>query len=284
MSEPEMDVQRFIELVEARRHGEGPLELVDAASAVNRELGELADRVVEHFVVEARRDGHSWTAIGDRLGVSKQAARQRFADRRMTLLGGDLEFRPRLQACLDQARVAAEREGSAEIDSHHLLLGLLHAGVGAAALDRLNVTRDRMLESVRRLFDAASEAGEEGEPSLSADASEAIEGARGLARERGDAYVGTEHLLFVLGTDPGSRARRVLNDLGVDVAAIKRELEDTLCPTPRRRRRRRRTQEPACSFCRRPQSKAGRLVAGPGVCICENCVDLAYDELSPRRR
>src|SRR2546423_1417833 len=37
--------------------------------------------------------------------------------------------------------------------------------------------------------------------------------------------VRTEHLLFVLALDPGGRARRVLGDLGTDIAAIKRELE-----------------------------------------------------------
>jgi ClpX C4-type zinc finger len=31
----------------------------------------------------------------------------------------------------------------------------------------------------------------------------------------------------------------------------------------------------ACSFCGRPQRKTRKLVAGPGVYICEKCVDLA---------
>jgi hypothetical protein len=44
--------------------------------------------------------------------------------------------------------------------------------------------------------------------------------------------------LGVLALDPGSRARRVLNDLDVDVAAIKRELNCYVTLNPRRRRRR----------------------------------------------
>src|SRR5258708_2304609 len=37
--------------------------------------------------------------------------------------------------------------------------------------------------------------------------------------------VRTEPLLFVLALDAGGRARRVLNDLGTDIASIKRDLE-----------------------------------------------------------
>jgi hypothetical protein len=41
----------------------------------------------------------------------------------------------------------------------------------------------------------------------------------------------------VLATDPGGRARRVLNALHVNVADLKRELEHCLPRTLRRRRR-----------------------------------------------
>ena len=34
-----------------------------------------------------------------------------------------------------------------------------------------------------------------------------------------------------------------------------------------------------CSFCRKPQAKARRLIAGPGVYICDECVDLCNDIL-----
>ena len=31
----------------------------------------------------------------------------------------------------------------------------------------------------------------------------------------------------------------------------------------------------ACSFCGRPQTQVAKLVAGPGVYICDGCVELA---------
>jgi hypothetical protein len=57
----------------------GPLDRVEAALAVGAELASGADELIGQFVTEARQAGCSWTEIGQRMGVSKQAARQRFA-------------------------------------------------------------------------------------------------------------------------------------------------------------------------------------------------------------
>ena len=32
-----------------------------------------------------------------------------------------------------------------------------------------------------------------------------------------------------------------------------------------------------CSFCGKPQSEARKIIAGPGVCICDECVSLCND-------
>jgi hypothetical protein len=50
------------------------LSRVDAAIRLGRELEGAADRVVDHFVGEARNADCSWTAIAQLLGVSKQTA------------------------------------------------------------------------------------------------------------------------------------------------------------------------------------------------------------------
>jgi len=77
-----------------------------------------------------------------------------------------------------------------------------------------------------------------GKPPESAGAREAIAGAEMLARRAGCGYVGTEHLLGALAMDPGSRARRVLDRLGVPIPAVKKELECYIGPARRRRRAR----------------------------------------------
>jgi hypothetical protein len=61
-----------------RRAPRGPLDRVETALALAAELTSGADDLIEQFVTEARQAGNSWTEIGARMGVSKQAARQRF--------------------------------------------------------------------------------------------------------------------------------------------------------------------------------------------------------------
>jgi len=91
--------------------------------------------------------------------------------------------------------------------------------------------------------------------------------------------VGTEHLLAALALDPGSRARRVLSHLGVSAAAIKKELGSYVGPGKRRRRRRGKA-DLACSFCGKSQKQVKKLVAGPGVYVCDQCIDLCNEILA----
>src|SRR5262245_44648994 len=102
--------------VHERTGSTDPVGLLDAAAAISAEHAADADRLLDHIVAHARGAGMSWTEIGARLGVSKQAARQRFAD---TLVAGGLPFAartaPRLQVCLDQASEHARADGVAEI-------------------------------------------------------------------------------------------------------------------------------------------------------------------------
>jgi ATP-dependent Clp protease ATP-binding subunit ClpA len=260
---------------------DSPLRRLDQAIALGEELAVEADRVTDHFVRQARESGESWTSIGDRLGVSKQAARMRFAERVQPRF--DPQLRPRLRACLNQAEREAQLDGSSEVGTHHLLAGLLAEGVAAAILEKLGVTAEAIRDSGHRLFGPPLPAVDH-VPPMSAEAKCALDAAAQIARSNArdsdsGEVVGTEHLLGVLALDPGSRARRVLNDLDVDVAAIKRELNCYVTLNPRRRRRRggKVRSDSACSFCGRPASESGQLVAGPGVWICASCVSLAVD-------
>jgi hypothetical protein len=51
-----------------------PLDQLAAITALRHRLDELAD----HAALTARRQGASWVAIGDALGMTKQAAHQRW--------------------------------------------------------------------------------------------------------------------------------------------------------------------------------------------------------------
>ena len=41
-----------------------------------------------------------------------------------------------------------------------------------------------------------------------------------------------------------------------------------------------RDKELCCSFCGKPQDEAQRLIAGPGVCICDECIELCVGILN----
>jgi ATP-dependent Clp protease ATP-binding subunit ClpA len=282
-----VSTRALIETVQRRAETSDPLALLEAAVAIAAEAGEAADAMVDHYVGAARAAGLSWTVIGDRLGISKQAARQRFSPRLEVSGGTTTEpatLAPRLVACLQAAQAAADAEDSVP-GTQHLLLGLLHVGIAANVLDRLGVTRDKVRQAGARLFEPT---GGDDIPRVVGDgeAGAVITRARRFAAQRGQNLAGTEHVLFMLATDPGSSARRVLNDLGVDPARVKKELDDSIAPPPRPARRRRAGKvDPAvrtCSFCGCTDPHR-QMVNGPGVRICGECVALATDIIQAGR-
>jgi len=277
-----VSVPALTEAVRQRVAG-SPLDRVEAALAVGEELTSGADELIGRFVGEARSAGCSWTEIGERIGVSKQAARQRFAQPPRPGLAGGLEWRPRLLACLQAAGREASADAAAETGTHHQLLGLFHEGVAAAVLEKLGIHADAARAVARELFPGGGQTGDQPPPD-SAEARQAIQGAVDLARRAGHGYVGTEHLLCVLALDPGSRARRVLGQLGVSIPAIKKELACYTGIAERRRRRRGKAADCACSFCGKQRSSELRLVAGPGVWICAECIGLCNEILAEREQ
>ncbi len=279
----EMNVPALAAIVQERAPGDDPLVLLEAAIVVAGEASGAADDLIEHYVGAARAANVSWTLIGERLGVSKQAARQKFAHRLQVsdVIGDAAEtmvMAPRLSACLQAAQAAADADDSVP-GTQHLLLGLLHAGGAASVLDRLGVTREKVREANARLFEPAMIAGEDGhERRVVGDggAEQAVTGGQSQFR--------TEHLLFCIALDPGSAARRVLGDLGVEPARIKKELEEWIAPVQRRHRRigKAKGTGRACSFC--GCKDLGPLVAGPGVWICGSCAHTAIEILRAEPR
>src|SRR5258708_8530318 len=134
-----VDVGALAAQVRQRAPG-GPLDQVEAALALSAELASGADELIGQFVTGAREAGCTWTEIGERMGVSKQAARQRYTP--VTPRPAGLERKPRLQACLAAAGREPASDGAAETGTQHLLLGLLEEGVAAAVLDRLRAPLD----------------------------------------------------------------------------------------------------------------------------------------------
>jgi ATP-dependent Clp protease ATP-binding subunit ClpA len=193
-----------------------------------------------------------------------------------------------LQACLDQAAREAQAGGADEIGTHHLLAGLLAEGVAAAVLEGVGAHAEQIRTASQGLFGPPAPTRRDRTPPMSTEAICALDAAAQNAAAHSACTtppeVRPEHLLAVLALDPGSRARRVLNELHVDIAAVKRELQCYIAVSPTRPARwwKRRPPGHACSFCGRT-STPDEIVNGPGIAICRPCVSLATEILAGRQ-
>src|SRR5689334_24094190 len=96
-----VDLQTLIEQLDTELSGADPLTKLGEAQARARNLNDIGDQLVDHYVAKARDGGASWSQIGDALGVSKQAAQQR-------RVGGQFErFTARARAVVVQAQETA---------------------------------------------------------------------------------------------------------------------------------------------------------------------------------
>ena len=146
-----VSLDTLITFVKVQRPEGSALDNLADAVAVGEHLGEQADSLIGHFVDQARRSGASWSQIGASMGVSKQAAQQRFVPRGDPAVGlsipGDFSrFTQRARGVLAAAEDHARAADSAVIGSDHLALGLFAEpdGLAAKAIAALGVTEQQV--------------------------------------------------------------------------------------------------------------------------------------------
>src|ERR687890_114975 len=66
------------EIEQYRPEPSAVLDRLSAALQASERLTLVGDQVVDHFVQQARAAGASWAEIGQRMGVTKQAAQKRY--------------------------------------------------------------------------------------------------------------------------------------------------------------------------------------------------------------
>lgn len=179
-------------------------------------LADVADRLVGHFVDAARREGLSWTEVGECLGVTKQAAQKRFVIRdELTLLAA---FTAKARQSVLQAEREAAAMGHATVEPAHLLLGLVDVPDCLAAQELLSTLDDSAIRAMvaTTLTGVETVDGALSSPPLSEAAVIVLQSAADTAARLQHGYVGTEHILLALldGAVPGRFARK----LRVDVA------------------------------------------------------------------
>jgi Clp amino terminal domain, pathogenicity island component len=236
-------------LAERRAASPAALDRLRAAVLVVEDVRAQGDQLLDRFVAAARVERCSWTEIGEALGVSKQAAHQRFVAPDQSLGPWPANATDLVRAAVVSGEREARRMGHNYLGTEHVLLGLLaqRDGLAAHALDALGVTRDGVLTRIdalvgtgpERRWDAACVA-----PRLK----RALEIARSHARSLGQRCMNTEHVLLALGDVEDSVAAQILRDLGAPPATVREQLAGMLGTEPERlapRKHRRRLRRPA---------------------------------------
>jgi hypothetical protein len=216
-----VNLQLLIEALDDDLVDGDPLSKVAEAQQRARSLADIGDQLVDHFVTAARGTGAPWSQIGDALGVSKQAAQQRWMPPLFQLFTN----RARHVVVLAQERARDLRHDF--IGSEHILLGILDESEGAAA--QVLASMAGSIDAVRQAMLAAAPAGTATPPAkipFTQDGKDALGQANAAAVAMGHNYVGTEHLLLgLLAAGDESTAGRVLLGLGVDRDGAKAAVE-----------------------------------------------------------
>ena len=195
------------------------LDHLSEAVLASEHLGEVADHLVGHFVDQARKAGASWAAIGQSMGVTKQAAQKRFVpkdlDRRDRSTWA--RFSERAQRVTRRAAELAGQAGHDTVGTEHILLALTHesGSMAAQAIEAQGVAlaaaREAALASLGAPHEPIS-----GHIPFGPRARKLREVAVREALRFGDPRIGTEHILLALLRDQKTLGAQILGELGIN--------------------------------------------------------------------
>jgi hypothetical protein len=225
VSEPSLDA--LITSVETTAPADGPLERLVTARGLADALRARSDELLDHFVDAAREAEHSWTEIGCTLGVTKQAAQQRYVALTPPA-PGDLPsgLTGPAAAVFLAAGAAAREHGHHYLRPEHLVLGLLAQPdeLAGRALTELGVTREAARASlIDRL--GSTPPRPDGTLGVAPQTKRLLELAKAFAKRLGHNCTRTEHMLLAaVAPRLHSPAAGLLEDCGVDAEQIRDQL------------------------------------------------------------
>jgi hypothetical protein len=193
------------------------LAKVTEAQSRSHTLNALGDQLVGHFVSLAKEAGASWTEIGDAIGVSKQAAQQRWVPQIFN------RYTDLARHVIVLAQESARNHKHNYIGTGHVLLGLLDEPRGLAA--RLLVAQagsaDAVQEAVEQRMSPPEKKVPRGHIPFTPRSKLVLEDAVRESTDLGHDFVGTEHLLLGLLAVGDGVAATALGALGIDLAGLR---------------------------------------------------------------
>jgi hypothetical protein len=219
MDQLPISIDDLCRMVTAKSPKEGPLTHLGEAVSLAGDLNALADQLIGRFVDEARDSGASWTEIGDRLGVTKQAAQKRFVTRRASSLF--TRFGNEARSMVMSSVALAQEAGAARVGTEHLVLAMIVGDDSPAtqALASVGASIEEVRSEARSVI-GASDSASPGHVPFSADAKKTLELALREAIRRGDRRIESQHILLGLMRDPKSPGARILVEHGLTHAKV----------------------------------------------------------------
>jgi hypothetical protein len=103
------------------------LDRLTRAVDLSGQVSELGENLVGFYVDEARRSGATWSEIGERLGVSRQAVQKRFIPSAVSKDRAGFWDRAstELRSAVEAARRQAQARRKTYLGTEHLLLGII---------------------------------------------------------------------------------------------------------------------------------------------------------------
>lgn len=251
-------VVHFLGLMQTAVASKDSEQALRAVTQLRRDL-DVLERVHVRRAVAA---GRSWSQIASTLGISKQAAHRRHRSvpgiAEVTLEELVQQGEPRgkvlvtgeARAAVRFARAEAGALGHASVGSEHLLLGLLRCEHSAAcsALEHAGVSVEAARVAAQpTLVEAHPEEDvSEDAPTgaFRAHAKAVLEQALAETVQRGEGFIGPEHLLLAILSSEDGGAVRTLAALGVEPEEIRRRLAEIEQLSPARLEAQRRTRPP----------------------------------------
>ena len=142
----------------------------------------------------------------------------------------DIQFTTKSQEALGAAVRIAAANGNPQVEPIHLLDSLLQMGPGIATalLDAVGADTAGLAQEARRKVEAlpSAQGSTVAQPSLNQPALKVLTAAQNLAKERGDQYVSTEHLLIGLAQDGGPDVSDMLAAAGATGPALLQALQE----------------------------------------------------------
>ena len=142
----------------------------------------------------------------------------------------DIQFTTKSQEALGAAVRIAAANGNPQVEPIHILDSLLQMGPGIATalLDAVGADTAQLTQEARGKLEAlpSAQGSSVAQPSLNQAALKVLNAAQTFAKERGDEYVSTEHLLIGLAQDGGPGVSDMLAAAGATAAALLEALQE----------------------------------------------------------